>query len=150
MRVLKIKKIIDKTEQFINILLDIWESSVRETHKFLSSTEIENIKKYVPSAFYSVDELYIAESDDGQITGFMGINANRLEMLFVSPLFMGQGYGKALLLYGMKNCGINELTVNEQNPKAVGFYQCIGFETYKRTDTDEEGNPYPLLYMKLQ
>jgi putative acetyltransferase len=24
----------------------------------------------------------------------------------------------------------------------------MGFETYKRTDMDEEGNPYPLLYMK--
>ena len=25
----------------------------------------------------------------------------------------------------------------------------MGFETYKRTQWDEEGNPYPLLYMKL-
>ncbi len=32
---------------------------------------------------------------------------------------------------------------------AVGFYRHFGFETYKRTDCDEEGNPYPLLYMKL-
>ena len=24
----------------------------------------------------------------------------------------------------------------------------IGFAAYKRTDVDEEGNPYPLLYMK--
>ena len=23
-------------------------------------------------------------------------------------------------------------------------------ETYRRTDLDEEGNPYPLLYMKMQ
>jgi hypothetical protein len=25
----------------------------------------------------------------------------------------------------------------------------MGFETYKRTDIDEEGNPYPLIYMRL-
>lgn len=43
----------------------------------------------------------------------------------------------------------NEVTVNAQNPQAVGFYKHIGFETYKRTDFDEQGNPYPLLYMKL-
>lgn len=44
---------------------------------------------------------------------------------------------------------IREVTVNEQNPQAVGFYEHLGFETYKRTECDEEGNLYPLLYMKL-
>ena len=41
-----------------------------------------------------------------------------------------------------------ELTVNEQNPQSVGFYEHLGFQTYKRTECDEEGNPYPLIYMK--
>lgn len=43
----------------------------------------------------------------------------------------------------------NDLAVNEQNPLAKGFYQHMGFEVYKRTKCDEQGNPYPLLYMKL-
>ena len=33
-------------------------------------------------------------------------------------------------------------------PQAVGFYAHMGFVTYKRTDRDEEGGPYPLLYRK--
>ena len=41
-----------------------------------------------------------------------------------------------------------EVTVNEQNPQAVGFYEHLGFQTYKRTECDGEGNPYPLSYMK--
>ena len=41
-----------------------------------------------------------------------------------------------------------EVTVNEQNPEGFGFYEHLGFQTYKRTECDEEGNPYPLLYMK--
>ncbi|MFR7392717.1 MAG: GNAT family N-acetyltransferase [Anaerostipes hadrus] len=45
---------------------------------------------------------------------------------------------------------MKEVTVNEQNPQAVGFYEHMGFITYKRTDHDEEGNPYPLLYMRLK
>ena len=47
-----------------------------------------------------------------------------------------------------KITSIQEVTVNEQNPQAVGFYEHLGFQTYKRTECDEEGNPYPLLYMK--
>ena len=32
--------------------------------------------------------------------------------------------------------------------EALGFYQHMGFEIYKRTAQDEQGGPYPLLYMK--
>lgn len=30
-----------------------------------------------------------------------------------------------------------------------GFYEHMGFQVYKRTDLDEQGNPYPLLYMRF-
>lgn len=71
------------------------------------------------------------------------------EILFLSPEARGKGLGKRLLQYGIETYNIQELTVNEQNPQAVGFYEHMGFQTYKRTDHDEEGNPYPLLYMRL-
>ena len=70
-------------------------------------------------------------------------------MLFLSPKVRGKGLGKQLLQYAVQDYGVRELTVNEQNPQAVGFYEYLGFQTYKRTEYDEEGNPYPLLYMKL-
>lgn len=31
----------------------------------------------------------------------------------------------------------------------IGFYEQMGFKTYKRTEQDEEGKTYPLLYMEL-
>ena len=36
--------------------------------------------------------------------------------------------------------------MNEQNPQARGFYEHMGFQVYKRTELDEQGNPYPLIY----
>jgi len=36
------------------------------------------------------------------------------------------------------------------NPNSKGFYEYMGFKTYKRTELDEQGNPYPSLYMKLE
>ena len=35
--------------------------------------------------------------------------------------------------------GVRELTVNEQIPQAVGFYEHLGISVWKRTERDEEG-----------
>ena len=85
---------------------------------------------------------------DGFPVGFMGIEDKKLEMLFLAPEERGKGLGKKLLRHGIETFGVNEVTVNEQNPDAVGFYQKMGFSVYKRTEVDEEGRPYPLLWMK--
>ncbi len=132
----------------IDSLLEVWESSVKATHSFLSGDEINNIKQYVPQALYCVPVLAVAENENGDPLGFIGIAGRMLEMLFVSNESRGQGIGKQLLQYGIDNYSISELAVNEQNPLAKGFYEHMGFEVYKRTELDEQGNPYPLLYMK--
>lgn len=131
-------------------LLEIWEDSVRATHHFLSDTEVNQIKEYVPQALAGVKHMIVAEDETGTPVAFMGTQDHRLEMLFISSSERGKGIGKKLLQYGSEKYEIREVTVNEQNPKAVGFYEHMGFETYKRTDHDEERNPYPLLYMKLK
>lgn len=79
--------------------------------------------------------------------GFMGIVGQHLEMLFISDEERGKGLGKELLKYGIEVYSVNDLAVNEENPYAKGFYEHMGFKVYKRTDHDEQGNPYPLLYM---
>lgn len=145
---MKIYEVKNRSVQLSELLLDIWENSVRATHLFLSDFEIRNIKEYVPGLLESVEHLIVSETDSGNPVAFMGIENHRLEMLFVLPEEIGKGIGKRLFQYGVKNYGIREVTVNEQNPRAVGFYEHMGFSVYKRTDFDEEGNPYPLLYMK--
>ena len=146
---IKLCEVKERNPILMTTLLDIWEASVRATHLFLSDSEIKQIKEYVPQALKGVRHLITAQDENGALTGFMGIENGRLEMLFLSPDQRGKGLGKQLIQYGIKNYGINELTVNEQNPQAVGFYSHLGFVTCRRTDLDEEGNPYPLLYMKL-
>lgn len=70
-------------------------------------------------------------------------------MLFIAPEERGKGLGRQLIKYGIENYAVNEVCVNEQNPQAVGFYEHMGFRVYKRTDFDEQGNPYPILCMEL-
>ena len=145
MRIVEMK---ERNSELIENLLDVWENSVKATHLFLSDDEINNIRQYVPQALKGVPVLVIAENENGNLVGFMGIADKMLEMLFILNECRGQGIGKQLLQYGIENYLINELAVNEQNPLAKGFYEHLGFEVYKRTETDEQGNPYPLWYMK--
>ena len=128
-------------------LLDLWQASVEATHHFLSAEEIAAIRPYVPEAFKGVEHLFLAK-EDGEIVGFMGINGTKLEMLFIASEQRGKGIGKTLLQHGVVKFGVNSLTVNEQNPQAVGFYQYMGFQTVERHELDEQGNPYPILIMK--
>ena len=140
---------VQEREPLMDTLVELWEASVRATHHFLSDDEVRQIKTYVPQALNGAAHLLIAENEAGEPIAFLGTENHRLEMLFLSPAVRGKGIGKELLQYGIENYEIRELTVNEQNPQAVGFYDHMGFQTYKRTDCDEEGNPYPLLYMKM-
>lgn len=123
---------------------------MKAAHLFLSENEVSNIKQYVPQAINAVPALVIAENETGKPVGFMGIADKRLEMLFVFNESRGRGMGKRLLEYGIENYSINKLAVNEQNPSAKGFYKHMGFKVYKRTELDEQGNPYPVLYMRRE
>ena len=146
---MRITEVKDRTPELINCLLEVWENSVRATHLFLSDSEIRNIKEYVPQALREVAHLLIAEDEAVRPVAFMGVEKGSLEMLFIAPEERGKGLGKNLIRYGIENYGVERLTVNEQNPQARGFYEHMGFRVYKRTDFDEQGNPYPLLYMSL-
>ena len=138
----------DRTPELMRRLVGVWERSVRATHTFLSEAEIAEIKPFVPQALAGVDTLVVA-ARDGAPVGFMGVQDGCLEMLFLDPAVRGQGLGRQFLEHGIARLGVTELTVNEQNPQAVGFYEHLGFKTYRRTELDEEGHPYPLLYMRL-
>ena len=138
----------ERTPDVIEKLLAVWESSVRATHLFLPPGAIEAIKAFVPQALAVVPKLIIAKDDGGSPLGFLGIDDKKVEMLFVADKYRSRGIGSALLGYGIEQYGVNDLAVNEQNPLAKGFYEHLGFIVYKRTEFDEQGNAYPLLYMK--
>lgn len=146
MKVYEVKK---RDERLIHQLIEVWYDSVCATHTFLKESEILEIKKYVPEALSQVSKLVVVKKEDSYI-GFMGVNDQKIEMLFLLNAYRNQGIGKELILYGIRNYNVNEVTVNEQNPQAVGFYEHMGFVVYKRSELDEQQNAYPILYMRLK
>jgi putative acetyltransferase len=139
----------NRVAELIAQLTELWEASVRATHHFLTEDDICEIRSFVPMAISNVSHLVIATDAHHSPVAFMGVENDVLEMLFVSPSYIGVGIGRRLVQYVIDHFNIEEVTVNEQNPSAVGFYEHIGFKSYKRTDCDEQGRPFPLIYMRL-
>lgn len=146
---MRIYEAAERSEELVRELLGVWERSVRATHLFLSDGEVRSIREYVPQALLGVAHLLVAEDEAGAPAAFMGVEDGTLEMLFIDPEERGKGLGRRLLRLGIESYGVRRLAVNEQNPQAAGFYEHMGFEAYARSETDEQGNPYPILYMRL-
>lgn len=131
-------------------LLDIWEASVRATHDFLTEEKIQEIKQIIieGKAFSHVD-LYSFFDMEGSRLGFLGLSNDKIEMLFIHPDHRGKGVGQALTRFAIYEKNIHRVDVNEQNDQAVGFYKKMGFRITNRNPLDAQGNPFPILEMKI-
>ena len=142
------ERCVSRDDALVDRLVELWEVSVRATHDFLSEEDIRGIRTYVPDALRSIADLRIVRDAEGVPVAFMGCDGRRLEMLFVDPACRGAGVGTALVREAFA-AGVTEVVVNEQNPSARGFYEHVGFAVCGRSERDEQGGPFPILYMKL-
>jgi len=129
-------------------VLAVWEKSVLATHHFLTPNDFEEIKELVSNIIFNEFEVYCLTKEN-LVLGFVGVADKKIEMLFLDPNYFGKGLGLQLLHFAIKELKAEQVDVNEQNSKAVKFYQQCGFETFEKTDKDEQGRNYPLLRMKL-
>lgn len=131
-------------------LIDIWESSVRATHDFLSEENINHLKPLILEHYFDAVDLRVAKNESGEIVGFIGVAEQNIEMLFISPEYRNRGVGALLLKNAINTQGAKKVDVNEQNPNATGFYEHLGFSVVGRSPLDGQGNPFPLLHLELR
>lgn len=128
-------------------LVAIWLRSVRATHRFIGEQQLAElqplVERYLPALSVWVADIA------GLAGGFIALDDNKVEMLFIDAEQRGKGLGSALLDHVRARHDGLVLDVNEQNPQAVGFYQRYGFVVTGRSPRDGQGNPYPLLHMAL-
>lgn len=137
----------DRTDMLVDALTTLWEASVRATHHFLTEYDIQGLTPFVRIGLSSIKVLVVAYDVQKPIA-FMGIEAGKIEMLFVSPDYFGKGIGRQLVELAISQYEVQYVDVNEQNQKATGFYKHLGFEVMERTELDGQGNPFPILKMK--
>ncbi len=128
------------------LLIDIWESAVKATHHFLSDEDFNFYKTHIPIYFQHVS-LYIYRDQHHVIRGFLGVDGDNIEMLFVENESRGTGVGKKLLDYAISKLKACKVDVNEQNKQALDFYYHFGFKEVDRSEFDGEGKAYPILHL---
>jgi len=130
-------------------LLNIWLRSVRATHHFLQESDIKALLPQLRDIYLPAVELWVTVDAEDCPLGFIGLNENHVEMLFIEPDLRGKGIGRALLDHACSLRSQMSVDVNEQNPEAVGFYLHYGFVQTGRSPLDGEGRPFPLLHLSL-
>ncbi len=109
-----------------NRVADIWLETNLRAHGFIPAQywygNFEAVKELLPQA-----EVYVYETNQ-KIQGFVGVNGEYIEGIFVCPGMQSKGIGKLLLehIKGRKSKLL--LHVYRKNTRAIRFYQREGFE----------------------
>ena len=127
--------------------LEIWRAAVDATHAFLSTQDRSDIDRMVEQQFLPNADLWIAEDGAGRAVGFLVMEGEMIDALFVDPAVHGRGYGTLLLDHALSLAPNARVDASEQASNALPFYLARGFRIVGRSPTDAEGRPYPLVHL---
>ena len=106
----------------IDAVMQIWLDTNIQAHHFIPSdywrTNCNMVREMLPHA-----EIYVHEDDcTKQIDGFIGLNDDYIEGVFVKETMQSKGIGKQLLNHAKEFKSKLKLSVYQENEKAIKFY----------------------------
>ena len=125
----------------------IWRDAVDATHAFLTPGDRVVIDRFVAEDFLPNAELWMVDDDAGAV-GFLVMDGEMIDAMFVDPVAHGRGFGTALLGHALALAPAAIVDASEQASNAVPFYEARGFVRTGRSETDPEGRPYPLIHLR--
>ena len=118
----------------INKVADIWLNTNIRAHSFIPAQYWKDNSELVKELLLQA-EVYVYE-ENLEIQGFIGLNGEYIEGIFVSDEYQSQGIGARLLNYIKSNRVKLSLSVYQKNSRAISFYQREEFEIWCE-DLDE-------------
>ena len=118
----------------INKVANIWLDTNITAHYFIPAQYWQNNFELVKELLLQVT-VYVYEYNQ-EIQGFIGLNDEYVEGIFVSDEMQSRGIGKMLLDYIKDKKDRLQLKVYQKNVRAMSFYQREGF-TIQSESMDE-------------
>lgn len=130
-------------------VMDIWLNENIKAHSFIPKEywmkNYEFVKSILPEA-----KIYVY-TENGQILGFVGINENYIEGIFVKSEFHNKGIGTALLNQIKHKYTQLKLKVYKKNKNAIAFYEQNNFETVEESiDSQTNETEYTMIWRKYE
>ena len=143
--------------QDLEAAVKIWLAANKEAHDFIDPCYWEGYKDAVKEMFLQA-EIYVFETEDmmeeifdetGGILGFIGLDKDYVEGIFVRGDVRSQSIGKQLLDFVKQKRKRLELNVYVKNKRAVQFYEREGFCIQREGKDAETGEKeYCMLWIK--
>lgn len=130
--------------------LQIWRDAVDATHGFLSAEHRAEIDAMVAGEFLPNVNLILAVDDDDCALGFLVMDGDMIDALFVDPAHHGRGVGTCLLEHALTLAPNATVDASEQAANALPFYLARGFRITGKSPTDPQGRPYPLIHLRYE
>jgi putative acetyltransferase len=127
---------------------EIWRAAVDATHGFLTPEDRAEIDVMVAKDFLPNVLLWLAVDDADRAQGFLVMDGEMIDALFVDPAVHGRGIGTALLAHALTLAPHAIVDASEQASNALPFYEARGFVRTGRSETDPQGRPYPLIHLR--
>lgn len=130
-----------------NRVIAIWLDTNIKTHYFISAAYWKNNLDFVKEALPQA-EVYVYEKNQN-IQGFVGLNGEFVEGIFVSDTMQSQGIGRLLLNFIKTKRDRLCLHVYQKNERAIRFYQREGFEIRcEGLDTSTGEKDYEMIWQR--
>lgn len=131
----------------LNAVMEIWVNENIRTHNFIAKEYWKDNYEYVKDILPKAD-IYVYVLDE-QIVGFLGVNNNYIEGIFVDINNQHSGIGTSLLDKIKENKDNLILSVYKKNINAINFYKKNDFIiTSENIDKDTAEIEYTMTWNK--
>ena len=135
-------------EKDVDTVAKIWLETNIKAHDFIASNYWKEHYEIIKDMFLQA-EVYVYEIEK-EIMGFIGLDKEYIEGIFVLDQYQKRGIGKALLNHVKARKEHLSLNVYQKNLNAILFYQREGFcVQYEDVDKNTGEKEYRMVWNRL-